>query len=547
MDAAGHAMGAPRDKLSERTRGLVEDLYNPPSLRRVAEECALLDAIGASCERAAFIYVLPFLLFDAMRANAVAALARLMEDMRVQELWNFAEFRGGNHGIEFQRMKEWFHLEPSQVALLGQEDPDSVWALGVASAHGNGHVREEAIRLLAKRHEPAALLFLIPHVNEWVPQIRLRAKTALLAKLQEAPGEFAMALPLLERLRKSRRDDHAVLVDAIRAALRNEPGLHSLRAAIVSGDRLIRRAAYLLALSSDEASIEDLIGSALACDDIRVCMSAARLVMARPALASWVQSLRTSRVPSVRRLVLDRAVASSDLGDVRNFLLDRNAGVRSSAQFYLRGEKATEVAAFYREALRTSSDTAVATALLGIGEVKSISDLEIVRPFLTSAKPRIRAAALAAVDRLAGAEAVSALSVALMDPSPRVAKTALTALQLRPGALSANELLDIFGKCNEVHVKKNAVRLMADLTRWNALACLLHCAVDATTARSLAMALIDVWIRHANRSFVSPNDDEAVRIDQALATAKDILGSRASELASQLDMWMPARRSKSES
>jgi HEAT repeat protein len=129
-------------------------------------------------------------------------------------------------------MREWHDVAPSLVDELDDGSADSLSALGLLSMHWSGYVREAAVRHLALRLEPLAIAFLLLRANDWVPQVRQRAKKALMAVAAGEHGErLGSVLPLVTRLSGGRRENHDLLVRAIDAVFKGPRGIPALRTA----------------------------------------------------------------------------------------------------------------------------------------------------------------------------------------------------------------------------------------------------------------------------------------------------------------------------
>ncbi len=507
-------------KITEQTLTLIRQLHNPPlfSLRRAEQENELIASIGHSGEREAFVYLLPFLLEDSTIATTARAIAKLFEQLTVKQLWTFAEFRGGRCLLEFRdKVSAWYQLAPERIVSLANSEPASVWALGMASAHGNGRVREEAIRLLALRPEPLALFFIVPHMNDWVPQIRIRAKTAVLERLQSAPAQLAAALPIVDCLKAGRRDNHGPFVTAIYRALQSEHGLASLRFAMASDDRLTRRLAFKLALASNDACVQELIPSALASEDVVVRTFAARLVVATPELHQWRETLLRSRFVTLRRLVFERAAEDNDVEVLTIFLMDASRGLRRDACFYMKRRTHVDIARIYRVA--TGIEHTAAIGILGLGEQRSLDDRPLIRAALKDPRPGVRAAAVTATAHSLGVEARDSIAESLADPSPAVSRAATAALEKMPGVLSPSQLVSIFSKASSAHVRRSVIHLVTVLPQWTAALYLLRFSREPDPSSRQAAHELQAWLVRARRSFVSLSAKEADDLQQALAVA----------------------------
>ena len=77
------------------------------------------------------------------------------------------------------------------------------------SEHGDGYVRENAVRQLGMLGNPISVQKLMVRLNDWVPQVRNAAREALFTlMIADNAKAFAVNLPRLYHLRTCGRDKH---------------------------------------------------------------------------------------------------------------------------------------------------------------------------------------------------------------------------------------------------------------------------------------------------------------------------------------------------
>src|SRR5690348_1741050 len=98
-------------------------------------------------------------------------------------------------------------------AILSQPGLEDLLA---TSSHGSGFKRENAVRRLGMLGNPIAIPYLIERVNDWVPQVREAARSALSRLIRAGNGEaFVESLPAIMHLQTCTRDDHTELMQAV--------------------------------------------------------------------------------------------------------------------------------------------------------------------------------------------------------------------------------------------------------------------------------------------------------------------------------------------
>ncbi len=197
----------------------------------------------------------------------IADLVRVLRAARVEIHAQLEELRGSSWAPQ----TKWDRLDAKQVTRLARL-PDGWAALGIASAHWNGHVREAAVRALSRRTEGDEIPFLVVRLNDWVPQVRDAALAAASARLTtERADGWVRALPLVEALRQQRRADHSPLVRAVFMLLTSVDARPALLRGLDAEHFGTRRLCFRLVL---DAGDESLLPRALSDSDVVVRLGA---------------------------------------------------------------------------------------------------------------------------------------------------------------------------------------------------------------------------------------------------------------------------------
>lgn len=430
-------------------------------------------------------------------------------------------------------------VSPERLASVS----DRATALGVASLHASGWVREEAVRLLARSDEPLAIAFLLIRANDWVEQVSQRAMSSIEARLaQRGAGELVPYLDLVYRLEGVRRNDLRSLVHRVEGAIASPAASALLRQACTAGTRRSRRRCLELALRVKTFDLRPVLRSSLDDPDPVIRVVVARAVgeaFDADELRRILGEMRSNRSPSVRRaaleIVADRLPAESRPVQER-LLFDSNAFVRSMARWYLRSTPGFDAAGRYRDALKSGAQEPVA-ALLGLGETGSGNDAPLVEPFLAHERARLRATAVSVLGRLAPDDHRDRFIQLLADPSPRVARAARDLL-LRQRALELRVLIDAALRGESPSHRRCGVDLVARHDHWTAgLAWLRIAREGGEDASARARAALRTWADRYNRVFTLPTPEQLVEYRRETATLarNDPFGNELCELVTALD------------
>ncbi len=261
-------------------------------------------------------------------------------------------------------------------------------ANGWRSFSGDGRERERAVASLESDAHELAIGFLLVRCDDWVPAVRLRARTALLARRNVATGDLTRWVPLL--LAREGRSRAGGLINAWLGA----PSVDLLEALLHNADRPTRRWALtqLLALRPElpllhralSETTDPTVAQGLArhiaatVDDEVLClMLADRRGGVRR--AAWLQVL-DGRLPNI---------------DLHKGLLDRSVAIRALAQraARIRGIDAGEV---YLE-LGSGNPAAHRRQLQGLSEWGAPEAVPLALRALDAPNLDVRVAAIEAI------------------------------------------------------------------------------------------------------------------------------------------------------
>lgn len=218
----------------------------------------------------------------------------------------------------------------------------------------------------------------------------------------------------------------------------------------------------------------------------------------REALTSLSQSFAEDAAPHLERALLDSSVS-----------------VREIARFFLR-DREIDFAAIYRNAIDATQR--LSSAIAGLSEVGNAADAERIAAFLTHSSAIVRKSAVRAVVRLDRDSFVDRVADMLHDPSRAVSASARNALRKHAPILGRQRLESLFASSTTEHAQLNTVHLMAALSKWPSIVCLLHATAAANErVASLARMRVKVWNKYFNRSQAAPSRREIDEVRAALS------------------------------
>ena len=168
--------------LAAETKSLIEVLHKPASFWESSpkHKVTTLALICQTRDPAAIPDIVPLLLSELTRVLGPAELPWLDQVMREHSpyRWSYPS--------------AWAELKPGQLKCLKRFGTESVLALGMASLHFSGNVRDEALRKLSDVQDGTELPFLLMRLNDWVQEVR---HTAHLLVRERLTTKSPVALP----------------------------------------------------------------------------------------------------------------------------------------------------------------------------------------------------------------------------------------------------------------------------------------------------------------------------------------------------------------
>ncbi|WP_435186498.1 hypothetical protein [Streptomyces sp. bgisy126] len=363
------------------------------------------------------------------------------EDVRAELRW----------GRSVPPVRTWFPGDPDRR-------PTAV-ETAVALCDPDGRAREAALSFA--RGLPELLPLVVVRCADWAGPVRERARSVLCAELPGLPPEAFGGLLAVALLTGGRlRGDAArtLLIGALRE------GPESRVAALLgSGDRRVRRLAHRIGVERGLLSPARLAEIAAADPDAVVqdlCANAVLATVRDAADGALLDPLLRSRQGRVRAAGVTGLRRTGRAAEAEPFLYDRSASVRACARWVLR-QTGTEPLPLYRAAC-AAGDGVPDDAPLGLAECGDRAvDVPALWALTGHGRPRVRASAVAGLRRL-DAVRVEPLVPLLDDGSARVVRETVTALLPWADRLAADALLRRATAGPAPHVRKGALRLLAE-------------------------------------------------------------------------------------
>jgi len=205
-------------------------------------------------------------------------------------------------------------------------------------SHYSGYVREAAIGRAVELGGRSLLAAIAERVNDWVPEVRRAAKSALLTLLAAVPAEhFVPIIPRLRGLMLATRTDHRSWLFDFERRLVEADGAKAIVSAMTGSDFRLRRAAFLVAVDHKLLSLSETIALGLNSGDIVLARSAIALLGLAPISdrAKYIELAAASPFGPIRLAAFNHISADKSGVDYEPFLwravLDSQSSLRTVA------------------------------------------------------------------------------------------------------------------------------------------------------------------------------------------------------------------------
>lgn len=412
----------------------------------------------------------------------------------------------------------WWQLSPrAAIDSLPNSGELRTVGLGVLSSHPSGHVREAALRELAKGPLAPSLPFLLVRANDWVRQVRAVAYARLLALDESAVEKLAPLLELVQQLAsQGRREPGAV--EHLLNLLRTSRGLAAVQKCWESATPSLRRAA--VRFSFDESGEpESVLRAAVGNHDAVLRRWAVQTLSNSddPARADTFRQLSRDPIPMVATAALDaldNCIEPSDLGLLKELRCAPSPGVQHTARFMLKkhfGEEAHREV--YLALLANDDPRSHLAAAIGLAATGEPEDHRVLLSSRVAARSKVRQQLLGAAASLDRTNVRDALFEDLGHELRGVSKGARKLLSERALDSDADEIAKLLGS-SVPHVRRNALLVAARLSHWVALPAILRGTRDPDAdAADTARQLVEKWIaRHFHGIYRAPEPSKAQKL-----------------------------------
>jgi len=470
-------------------------------------------------EERGLIRHIAFLLFDpdfTLASEAGEMIHKRLSGISARELCELDQAMRENIHYQFQGASGYYLEDLAKLERFTNPIP----FLGICSFSPNGYIREQAVRRLSHFKDGKEIKFLLLRLNDWVPQVRMVAKTEIISRIDtEHIANFVDNLDLFERIYSWDRDDHSNVLNLFEDALAHPHSRDQLIRGLNHSNFRIRRLSVKIAAGKKTILPMDLYKIVARDPDPIVRLqfvTHAKPFLDQKDLSELTSALSSDGFMPIRREAINLSVQNgleNSMKLLKNALCDNHSSIREFARWHLKkqGKSQSHFQSIYREAIK--HDPPQIGALSGIGEVGEADDVQRVFPFLDHERARLRKAAFRAIANINPEELKDVVLERLQNDTPSVVKEAGNYIVKHLQFYYVPDLWDIFLNTERHIVKVCLLSIIERMSKWQRVIYLLGAGEEQSLEiRSIVVKHLDTWMFSFNRSFKQPTSEEISKI-----------------------------------
>jgi len=420
---------------------------------------------------------------------------------------------------------DWRNESPENLLLPTFTEETKLTILGVCTFHPNGYFREKALNLLATYSSGQELPFLILRCNDWVSEVREKARTYVENRIVfKYVDHFVSNLPLVFKLNSSEKENQRFLFEKIVNLLSKKESLPYLDLGTKSEITQIRLFCYKVIIYSKMVTKKMLLNY----------MKLEKLPHSRLLLFNEIISdiskgefdeyfpiLKKDKFPIIRAKVLELLYIldpAHSKGELENALFDKSGVIRSTARFLLTKKNVTDLLPYYIRKITENPKENLRGTILGLGEVGNENHVNLIVPFFKHRNVGIVKAAIHAIAML-DAEHYKNVFLEMLDHEHKcVSKEAQKSLFSSYYKEEKDTIYRLYMYSHHLHTRYNAAILLCSLPKWDAILYIIEFYANKKEIEIhlLGKSRFSRWVDNFNRSFEAPTKSQIDSIKQAL-------------------------------
>jgi hypothetical protein len=364
--------------------------------------------------------------------------------------------------------------------------------------NSSGYVREEALNGLLSNSKQSTFPFILFRLGDWVPAIKAKAEKEIKDVIQREEPDFLIKNHgLIDWLLKIGRSDLRHIHNEITQFIFSDSNIERIIKSLdkySDGDRF-----FIFRNLIQKGKLKALVLEEILTDNNHLIrLLAIRNIefinnhdLTKRLLKDRSQKIRQYAINKIpQNLIYEFKV------EIYQLLFDSSAGIRNTARLNLSKVEENDFLQIYKEHIITKPSVG---CIIGLAEVGTKNDIEIIKRFLNSKSAKIKSASLFAISLLNYVHAKELAFELLNDDSNTVKKTCCTIIQKERSTSDIEKLRTIYD-LGQNETKRFALKTISKYGGWSIAGDFLKGILQPDDKlRETSFALLSGWHKYSIR------------------------------------------------
>jgi HEAT repeat protein len=370
--------------------------------------------------------------------------------------------------------------------------------LNVASMNSSGYVREEALNGLLTNSNQFTFPFILFRLGDWVPVIKSKAEKAIKEVIQREEPDFLIKNHrLIDWLLKIERSDLRHIHDDITQFIFSDKNIERIIKSLdkySDGDRF-----FIFRNLIQKGKLQDSVLEEILSDKnylIRLLAIKNIEFINDPDLTKRLLKDRSQKIRQYAVNKIPQSQINEFKAEIYQLLFDSSSGIRSAARLSLDKIGKNDFLQIYKEHIITKPNVG---CIVGLAEVGTKDEIDIIERFLKSKSVKFRAASLFAISVLDYGQAKKIAFDLLNDDSNTVKKTCCTIIEKEISTADIEKLRAIYDS-GQNETKRFVLKTISKFGGWSIAGDFLKGILQADDkVRETGYALLSGWYKYSIR------------------------------------------------
>ncbi len=430
-----------------------------------------------------------------LRNNAISTIKRIFNIHRKKNI-NYFQNNTNNVYIKRSDLRLYLQFEPEFSLIL----------FCIASVNSNGYIREEALNYLIKTMNTVSFPFIFYRLNDWVPEVRQIAERAIVHQLPDVSDLLIKNYKLVDWLKKVKRNDltslHKKILDSLFKDDKIIPLVDSLKK-YDSGQRLYILRHIIANKHLTKSHLLDIVNDKYYL--IRLMIIKNINLENHQAVFKKLLADKSTKVRAYTINKIEPTNIEEFFLEIQSLLSDQSQAIRAKSRLLIASHRATDFHEYYTKEIKNNIKVG---NILGLAEVGTKKDIDLLTHILESSTGRKKAACLQSLSKLDYKQAQNLSFIHIYDRSISVKKSCA---EIIPRNLELSALTKIrknYKTCDD-QTKYYLLKIISQYRRWDVLGDFFIGALEQNKKlKDYSMTCIRRWSGYSTKLGISQTQED---------------------------------------